>query len=334
MEDDGRMCDGALPYGERQGASGAKTPGEGVPGDGTAGRSWAGHERPARQGAAPLSSAHAGPGRGVSGHGPTGCGGARDVCRGRSGDAPLMQGIGEGVRRAFPIVLGYVPVGFAFGVLALKSGIPAWGALAMSLFVFAGSGQLIAVGLIGGGAPLASVVLTTFVVNLRHLLMSAALAPRLRDWGLLRQALFSAEMTDETFAVHVSTLRGEADDPSRAAVFACNVTAHAAWVGGSALGVFCSTLVADVRPLGLDYALAAMFIALLLPQCRSRAHLFAALVAGACSVGFALSGAGRWNVMLATVCAATLVSLLPVGKTSTTREEMGTPGGEGGAHAD
>lgn len=245
-----------------------------------------------------------------------------------------MQGVAEGVRRAIPIVLGYVPVGFAFGVLALKSGIPAWGALAMSLFVFAGSGQLIAVGLIGGGAPLASVVLTTFVVNLRHLLMSAALAPRLRDWGLWRQALFSAEMTDETFAVHASTLRGEADDPSQAAVFACNVTAHAAWVGGSALGVFCSTLVADVRPLGLDYALAAMFIALLLPQCRSRAHLLAALLAGVCSVGFALSGAGRWNVMLATVCAATIVSLLPAGEASNARAGVEGSGTERGSHAD
>lgn len=246
------------------------------------------------------------------------------VCEGAlpAGDArsaSMATQVLEGVRRAVPIVLGYVPVGFAFGVLALKNGIPASAALAMSLFVFAGSGQLIAVGLIGGGAPVVSVVLTTFVVNLRHLLMSAALAPRLRDWGFARQALFAAEMTDETFAVHATTLRGESGDPSRAAVFACNVTAHAAWVGGSALGVFCSTLVADVRPLGLDYALAAMFIALLLPQCRSRAHLLAAVVAGACSVAFALSGAGRWNVMLATVCAATLVSLLPVTRSVTER---------------
>lgn len=217
----------------------------------------------------------------------------------------------DGVRRALPIVLGYVPVAFAFGVLALKNGIPAEAAVVMSLLVFAGSGQLIAVGLVGTEAPVVSVVVTTFVVNLRHLLMSAALAPRLKDWGLLRQALFAFQMTDETFAVHATTLRGRADDPSRKAVFACNVIAHSAWIGGTVLGVFCSTLVADVRPYGLDYALAAMFIALLLPQCRSRLHLMAAVTAAALSVGFALSGAGRWNVMLATVCAATLCCFLP-----------------------
>lgn len=217
----------------------------------------------------------------------------------------------QGVQRAIPIMLGYATVSFVFGVLALKNRIPAEGAIIMSMIVFAGSGQLIAVGLIGAGAPVLSVVLTTFIVNLRHLLMSAALAPRLGSWGIWRQALFAFQMTDETFAVHATTLKGLPDDPPRSAVFACNMLAHSAWIGGTILGVFCSTLVTDVRPFGLDYALAGMFIALLIPLCRHPELLIAALLAGALSVGFALYGAGRWNVVFATICAATVCYFLP-----------------------
>ena len=83
----------------------------------------------------------------------------------------------SGMWQALPIVLGYVPVGFAYGVLALKAGLPAIPAALMSMIVFAGSAQFIAVGLLAVDAPALTVILTTFVVNLRHLLMSAAMAP-------------------------------------------------------------------------------------------------------------------------------------------------------------
>jgi len=82
----------------------------------------------------------------------------------------------DGVRRALPIVLGYVPVAFAFGVLAVKSNIPPALVVAMSVFHFAGSGQFVCAGLWGAGVGAMSVIVAVFVVNLRHLLMSAAMA--------------------------------------------------------------------------------------------------------------------------------------------------------------
>ena len=81
--------------------------------------------------------------------------------------------IWEGIMRGLPIVLGYVPVAFAFGVLAVKSDIPPAFAIIMSIFHFAGSGQFVAASLWGAGVGAASVILTVFIVNLRHLLMSA-----------------------------------------------------------------------------------------------------------------------------------------------------------------
>ncbi|MEG6506017.1 AzlC family ABC transporter permease [Nitratidesulfovibrio sp. 1201_IL3209] len=231
--------------------------------------------------------------------------------------APRLAAVLSGMRQALPIVLGYVPVAFAFGVLARKTGIPASGAVCMSLMVFAGSAQLITVSLLAGGASPATVVLTTFVVNLRHLLMSAALAPALRRWPRALQWLFAFQLTDETFALHVSRLPSAPGDarpePPRAETLALNMTAQASWVLGTVIGVFGSELVADVRPLGLDYALPAMFIALLLPYCRkARRFALAAVLAGALSVLLALAGAGQWNVIIATVCSATLCTLLPV----------------------
>ena len=80
-----------------------------------------------------------------------------------------------GIRLGLPILIGYVPLGIAYGVLAVKNGIPAMWAVAMSVFVFAGAGQFIAAGMIGGGASIPAVALANLMVNLRHILMSAAL---------------------------------------------------------------------------------------------------------------------------------------------------------------
>ncbi len=88
----------------------------------------------------------------------------------------------RGVARAMPIVMGYIPIGFAYGVLAQQAGLSLFNTLAMSALVYAGSAQLIAAGLFAAAAPALSIVATTFVVNLRHMLFSAALSPYLRGW--------------------------------------------------------------------------------------------------------------------------------------------------------
>jgi 4-azaleucine resistance transporter AzlC len=210
-----------------------------------------------------------------------------------------------GVSRAMPIVLGYVPIGLAYGVLAQKAGLSALNTLLMSLLVYAGSAQLIAVGLFAGGASVLSVVLTTFVVNLRHLLFSAAVAPFLKRWRKIDLAVFAYELTDETFAVHAAHF-ASVGVPGRAEVLATNVTAQVSWIFGSALGVLLGNVIADVKPLGLDYALPAMFIALLVLQVKDRVQVAVGLLAGAFSVGLLLAGLEQWNVIVATVVIATV----------------------------
>lgn len=214
-----------------------------------------------------------------------------------------------GFKRGMPIVLGYVPVAFAFGVLAVQNNIPPAFAVCMSVFLFAGSGQFVAASLWGTGAGAASVILMVFVVNLRHLLMSAALAPHLKPLSRLQKFLFGYEMTDETFAVHATAFQ-QGWALVVPTLYACNLTAHCSWVGGTLLGVLFGSLITDVRPLGLDYALIAMFLALLVPQCRERLHVVVALVALVLSVSLRLAGMGQWNVIVATVLAALLGAYL------------------------
>lgn len=220
-----------------------------------------------------------------------------------------------GVKSALPIVLGYLPIGFAFGVLAAQAGIGVVPALCMSIFVFAGSAQLIAVGLIGSGAGWISIALTTFVVNLRHLLMSAALAPYLKHLSRWEVSWFGFQMTDETFAVHSSEFsRGRS---SRAHIFSLNATAHLGWVGGTLLGVVLGSGVQSGSQWGLDFALPGMFIALLVLQVKGLRHVAVAAAAALFSVILAVSLTARWNVIIATLLAAALGVLMERWKRST-----------------
>jgi 4-azaleucine resistance transporter AzlC len=210
----------------------------------------------------------------------------------------------KGFFLAAPIVFGYIPIGFAYGVLALKAGLSPANTIWMSVFVYAGSSQFIAAGLIAGGAPALTVILTTLVVNLRHMLMSAALSPYLRKWRKLELSVFGFELTDETFVLH--SARFAALAPHKIETLAINLTAQLSWILGSWLGVLTGQQISDIRPYGLDYALPAMFIALLVYQLKDKTHLLAGLFAGGLAVGLALMGIEHWNVILATLAGATL----------------------------
>lgn len=213
----------------------------------------------------------------------------------------------NGIKRALPVVMGYVPVGFAYGVLAQKVDISLMNTMLMSIMVYAGSAQLIGVGLIGAGIAPISIVATTFIVNLRHLLMSAALSPYMKSWSKARIAAFSFELTDETFALHTQQFANETPDTpiGKREAIVVNLTAQLAWCAGSWIGFSAGTLIPDVKPMGLDYALPAMFIALLVGQVKNWLHVMVAVMSGGLAVTLLLMGMESWNVIVATVvCAA------------------------------
>lgn len=209
-----------------------------------------------------------------------------------------------GITQAIPIVMGYIPIGFAFGVLAQKAGISVLNTLLMSLLVYAGSSQLIAVGLFAAGAPGLSVVITTFVVNLRHLLLSAAVSPFLKRWRKVELAAFAYQLTDETFAVH--SVRFASQSPGKVETLVTNLTSQTAWILGTWLGLVVGQLITDVKPLALDYVLPAMFVALLVLQIRDRIQIGVALLTGVLAVGLMLIGINQWSVIAASLVGATI----------------------------
>ena len=217
---------------------------------------------------------------------------------------PVLSSWFRGMTKALPIVFGYIPIGFAYGVLARQAGLSTINTLLMSVIVYAGSSQLIAVSLFAAAVPGLTIILTTFVVNLRHMLFSAALAPYLKGWNLSELAIFSYELTDESFAVYSAAF--VENIPPKLELIAINMTAQVSWILGSALGVFAGQLVSDVKPLALDFTLPAMFIALLVMQIKSKSEIVVALVAGALCVGLVLIGMDQWSVILATLIGASL----------------------------
>ena len=219
-----------------------------------------------------------------------------------------LSDVSAGLTRAVPIILGYVPIGLTYGVLAQKAGLSGLNAVLMSLLVYAGSSQLVAAGLFGSGASAPSIVLTTFVVNLRHMLLSAAVAPYLKRWGRGELAAFAYELTDETFALHAASFPSGV--PPKGEVFAINAAGQASWLLGTGLGVALGEVIRDVEPLGLDYVLPAMFIALSVMQMEDMKGFAVALFSGTLSVALLLLGAGQWNVILATVIGASTGVLL------------------------
>lgn len=205
---------------------------------------------------------------------------------------------------ALPVVMGYLPIGFAYGVLAINAGLSVLETVAMSVIVYAGSAQLMAVSLFQAGINPFSIIATTFIVNLRHLLMSASLAPYMECWKKRQVAAFCYELTDESFGVHsLRFARGETDAPRALAI---NLTCQLAWVAGTLLGALAGGLITDVKPYALDYALPAMFIALLVLQVKSKLHLVVALTGGVLSMALWLGHVTQWNVIFATVLAAAL----------------------------
>jgi len=220
---------------------------------------------------------------------------------------------------ALPVVLGYLPIGFAYGVLAANTGLTIVETVALSIFVFAGSSQLIAVALFAQGIHPLSIVLTTLIVNLRHLLMSASLSPHMKKWKKIEIAGFCFELTDETFAVH--SLRFNKGDTSARTAMSINLVCQVAWIAGSLLGALAGNSITDVKVFALDYALPAMFIALLLMQVQNWNHLWVALLGGALSIGLWGVGFKQWNVILAAVVAATLGAILETNRKTKSTED-------------
>jgi len=188
----------------------------------------------------------------------------------------------RGARDQFPILLGIVPFGVIFGALAVSAGIPAFEAQGFSLFIFAGSAQFIAVSLIAGAASPFLIVLTILVVNLRHLLYSASLAPHVYHLSNRWKIPLSWLLTDEAFIVASSRYRKGNPEFAHWYFLGTGLMLWVAWQLSTFLGIALGVLIPP--GIGLDFALPLTFMALIIPTLTDRPAWAAACAAGTFSI--------------------------------------------------
>ena len=188
----------------------------------------------------------------------------------------------QGARDMLPMLLGAIPFGIIFGSLAGSAGLDPWQTQGMSLLVFAGSAQFIAISLLTGGAGIAVVLLTTFVVNLRHALYSASMQPHVRHLPKRWRVPLAFGLTDEAYAVVVQRYaRGDKGAYRHWYFLGAALAMYCNWQLCTLVGVLFGQAVPNIGEWGLDFAMLATFIGIVVPMLRSQPQVAAALVAGA-----------------------------------------------------
>lgn len=181
------------------------------------------------------------------------------------------------IKDTLPVMAGYLVIGMGFGIVMHANGYGIVWAVAMSLFVYAGSMQYAAVGLLTGGASLLTVALTTLAVNARHLFYGLSVAERYKGAGWRKPYMIFA-LTDETYSLVCL------GDPSLDYCFAVSLADQLYWLAGTALG----SVLGQVLPInteGIDFALTALFLVVFTEQWMNAKEHFPALAGLAASAG-------------------------------------------------
>ena len=190
-----------------------------------------------------------------------------------------------GVRDTLPLLLGAFPFGMIYGALAVTSGLSAAAAMAMSALVFAGASQFIAVGLVAAHAPVAIIVATTFVVNLRHMLYSATLLPHLKPLPPRWRIPLAFWLTDETFAVTIRRFQRNDDAGCKHWYqLGSSLAMYLNWQIWCAAGILLGDRIPDASGWGLDVAMPVTFIGMIIPFVKTRPMGVCVLAAGAAAL--------------------------------------------------
>lgn len=168
-----------------------------------------------------------------------------------------------GIRAALPVCLGVIPVGISYGLIAVQSGLTLPEAVGMSVFVMAGSSQLMAVGMFAQGAALFSIFMAVFFLNLRHIVMSTSAMSRLEKTSLLEKLVCAFALCDESFALF--SLSG---GNSAEFLFGANTAIYIAWVGSSLAGCVADRFLPALIVHSFGIAFYAAFLAMLTPHMR------------------------------------------------------------------
>ncbi len=175
-----------------------------------------------------------------------------------------------GVRSAIPVILGFIPVGIAYAIMARQAGFSIMETITMSVAVFAGASQMMAIGMYTQGASLIAIIIATFILNMRHLIMSTCVMNRIRGTKTGLKLLAAFGVTDESFAIFTTEPENRC---SLRSFFGLVSGTYASWIAGSAVGAIASDFLPAIITASLGIALYAMFLGILVPNLTNNLRL-------------------------------------------------------------
>ncbi len=187
----------------------------------------------------------------------------------------------KGALDTLPLIIAAIPFAILYGALALLNGMSFLAALGMSIFVFAGASQFVAVTLIAASAPILIIIATVFVMNLRHMLYSISFMPKVKTLSKWQRIPMAFWMTDESFAATTQYADKESptDEQFHYYFWGSAIAMYVNWVVFTYIGMTLGTYIPDMTKWGLDIAMVLAFIAIVVPSLKHKAHLLCALVA-------------------------------------------------------
>lgn len=220
------------------------------------------------------------------------------------------RGFSAGAKAGTSIAIGYFPVALTFGLLAKTTGLSIIEATAMSVFVFAGAAQYISLSLIAAGVAPAVIILNTFIVNIRHFLMTASLNEKMQPDARWKKALYAFGITDESFSVLATQKGGRLRTSFAAGVIAVS---YGSWVVFTVLGHLIGANLPQFLQVAMSIALYAMFVGLLVPSIKgSRKVLSLAAIAAAINSVFYFTEwlSTGWAILVSTLASAIIIEVI------------------------
>ncbi|MFZ5943505.1 MAG: AzlC family ABC transporter permease [Bacillota bacterium] len=211
-----------------------------------------------------------------------------------------IDSIREAVMDTFPIAVGVIPFGITCGIMGLTSGLSAFETILMSLLVFAGAAQFISIAMLGAGVTgWGIIVVTTLLVNLRHLIMGASLAPYLLKEKLPFQALLAFGLTDESYAITINKIEKSGYNPWYQ--LAVHIFLYLAWAFSTIVGVYLVRHISDPLKWEIDFIIPASFLVLLVPRLINKTSLLVCGISALTAVAGNLFLPGKWYIILACI---------------------------------
>ena len=217
-----------------------------------------------------------------------------------------------GMKKAIPVLIGFLPVAITYAIMARGAGLTAGETVGMSAAVFAGASQIMAVGMVAGGAGSFSIVLATFVLNLRHIIMSTCVFHRLKTKNWLVRIVSGFGVTDETFALYTTE-----DEKNCNEYFMLGLitVSYLSWVLGAVVGIVASNILPQSLASSFGVALYALFLALIVPDVKKDLRLFITVVLTVVMntlLGLILESS--WAIIISTLVGAAIGVWLMEGK--------------------